>query len=240
MSDVSRTSSAVKLFTTVAAVFGVVAVNAGSNFTPGFNQLMLIELIISALILILVFYLLISFVVKYRVTNTESNREGELDEKKFEIGWTLGATIIVIALFFAAMAPTAQIYNPEGMENAVETIRVTGGRDFSWTFTFENGSSYKANSARDFNGTQVKNEYNGKMYSPLVLKGNTMYKLEITAADNSQIHSFFVYDLSIKADAVPGVINPIYLKADPGTYWGTCAELCGSLHYNMLFVIIVR
>ncbi len=242
MSVISRsTGRAAKFILAVTAFLGSKSASAGgSNFTPGFIQTMMIQIILSVIILGIVLFMLITFVKKYNVKNEDVNREGELNEKKFEIGWTLGAAAIVLFLFFASIAPTQQIYSPAGMDNVEETIRVTGGRDFSWTFTFENGSSYKANSAKGFNGTQIKNEGNGKMYSPLYLKSGVMYKLEITAEDNSQIHSFFVFDLSIKSDAVPGVINPIYLQADPGTYWGTCAELCGTLHYNMLFVIVVR
>lgn len=47
-------------------------------------------------------------------------------------------------------------------------------------------------------------------------------------------HSFFVPDLRVKQDAVPGTIIPVWFEAnDIGEYDLTCAELCGWGHYKM-------
>ena len=60
--------------------------------------------------------------------------------------------------------------------------------------------------------------------------------LNITSGDVA--HSFFVYDLAIKVDAIPGQMNVRYFKiTDPGTYIVTCAEYCGVNHYTMQFAL---
>jgi cytochrome c oxidase subunit 2 len=47
-------------------------------------------------------------------------------------------------------------------------------------------------------------------------------------------HSFFVPDLRVKQDAVPGQIIPVWFEVTkPGEYALVCAELCGWGHYKM-------
>ncbi|WP_437202671.1 cytochrome c oxidase subunit II [Planctomicrobium sp. SH664] len=47
-------------------------------------------------------------------------------------------------------------------------------------------------------------------------------------------HSFFLPDLRVKQDAVPGLSIPIWFQADRrDTYTLLCAELCGWGHYKM-------
>lgn len=47
-------------------------------------------------------------------------------------------------------------------------------------------------------------------------------------------HSFFVPELRVKQDAVPGAVIPVWFEASQlGEYDLTCAELCGWGHYKM-------
>jgi len=48
------------------------------------------------------------------------------------------------------------------------------------------------------------------------------------------LHSFFVPQLRVKQDAVPGMSIPVWYKAvKNGNYDLVCAELCGWGHYKM-------
>ena len=48
------------------------------------------------------------------------------------------------------------------------------------------------------------------------------------------LHSFFLPQMRIKQDAVPGLNIPVWFDADrPGNYELVCAELCGWGHYKM-------
>lgn len=48
------------------------------------------------------------------------------------------------------------------------------------------------------------------------------------------LHSFFLPNLRIKQDAVPGMKTPVWFKAtEVGQYDIVCAELCGWGHYKM-------
>ena len=57
---------------------------------------------------------------------------------------------------------------------------------------------------------------------------------------NDVIHSWWVPELAIKKDAVPGIVNETWFRAtEVGTYRGQCAELCGKDHGYMPIVVEV-
>lgn len=58
--------------------------------------------------------------------------------------------------------------------------------------------------------------------------------IELHLESKDVIHSFFVRELRIKQDAVPGLTVPLRFKADTvGRYEVACAELCGLGHHQM-------
>jgi len=74
--------------------------------------------------------------------------------------------------------------------------------------------------------------YGGLETSQLVLPENTEIELHVTSLD--AIHSFWAYELGIKADANPGNDNIAFLKTKgPDTFHVRCAELCGLWHGYM-------
>lgn len=73
---------------------------------------------------------------------------------------------------------------------------------------------------------------------PLVVPVGAKVRLLITA--NDVIHSWWVPELAIKKDAIPGIINETWFKAEKvGTYRGKCTELCGKDHGYMPVVVEV-
>jgi cytochrome c oxidase subunit 2 len=66
----------------------------------------------------------------------------------------------------------------------------------------------------------------------LYLPSTTDIELHVTSLDVT--HSFWAYELGVKADAVPGVDNIVFLHArDTGTFSIRCAEVCGLWHGHM-------
>ncbi|HYK91713.1 MAG TPA: cytochrome C oxidase subunit II, partial [Acidobacteriota bacterium] len=58
--------------------------------------------------------------------------------------------------------------------------------------------------------------------------------VQILLRSKDVTHSFFVRELRLKQDAVPGMVIPIHFTATQvGTYELACAELCGLGHYKM-------
>jgi len=63
-------------------------------------------------------------------------------------------------------------------------------------------------------------------------------KVRLLFTSNDVIHSWWMIDLSIKKDAIPGIVNEAWFIANElGTYRGQCAELCGKDHGYMPIVV---
>jgi cytochrome c oxidase subunit II len=64
-------------------------------------------------------------------------------------------------------------------------------------------------------------------------------RVRLTSAD--VIHSFWVPELQVKIDQIPGRENELWLQADrAGRFRGQCAEYCGLQHANMIFTIVAE
>jgi cytochrome c oxidase subunit 2 len=75
-------------------------------------------------------------------------------------------------------------------------------------------------------------EYGGVETTHLELPVNQMVEMHVTSLD--VIHSFWAYQLGVKADANPGVDNVLFVKpTKEETFEVHCAELCGIWHGGM-------
>jgi cytochrome c oxidase subunit II len=74
--------------------------------------------------------------------------------------------------------------------------------------------------------------YGGVETAQLVLPVGQEIAFHVTSLD--AVHSFWAYELGVKADANPGVDNVAYVKpSKTGTFQIRCAELCGLWHGYM-------
>lgn len=73
---------------------------------------------------------------------------------------------------------------------------------------------------------------------PLVVPKGAKIRLLVTS--NDVVHAWWVPELAIKKDAVPGIVNEAWFRAEKtGTFRGQCAELCGRDHGYMPIVVEV-
>ncbi len=191
------------------------ASTAQSTYTSQIEFLFLLVVLVSILIASIVFGLLIYIIIRFREGNTNTVRKPIQNGMRLEIGWIIFATIIVVSLFAASLPATSSYFTER--DDYDEEIRVVAYQ-YNFTFTKENG-----NTTTGFVEIEV----------------NRVYMLNITSID--VIHSFYVHELSIKLDMVPGRYNIVYLQVlVPGTYEVHCAEYCGFGHYIMEARIIVK
>jgi cytochrome c oxidase subunit 2 len=74
--------------------------------------------------------------------------------------------------------------------------------------------------------------YGGVETNQIELPENTLVQFNVTSLD--VIHSFWAYELGVKADANPGVNNVAYVTTKgPLIFHVRCAELCGLWHGYM-------
>ena len=87
----------------------------------------------------------------------------------------------------------------------------------------------------------VPEEESGDLYlrevdNPLVLPTGVKIRFLHTSAD--VLHAFWVPELAVKKDAIPGYITETWAELNrEGTFRGQCAELCGTWHSRMPIVV---
>lgn len=161
-----------------------------------------------------------------------------------EIIWTIVPVIILIAM---AIPATKLLVEMEDTTKSDLTIKVTGYQ-WKWGYDyFDNGISfYSTISTPREQIDQFKakvplgENYLQEVDNHLVIPSGKKVKLLLTA--NDVIHAWWVPKLGGKKDAIPGYINEMWIKVDPGkegTYRGRCAELCGKDHAYMPIVVDV-
>ncbi len=137
-----------------------------------------------------------------------------------QIAWLITTSAAVL---FLAIFGTAELFasNGAGGGDGPKPITKPGGPYLpvqvigqQWEFTFRYPT------------------YGGVETAQLVLPVDRQIEFHVTSLD--AIHSFWAYELGVKADANPGVDNVAYVKATTtGTFQIRCAELCGLWHGYM-------
>jgi len=161
-----------------------------------------------------------------------------------EVIWTVIPAVILVALAVPAAETLIKMKDERDSEL---TIKVTGYQ-WRWQYDYiDEGVQFVSALARPSNAARrlrsgidpftVEN-YLLDVDRPLVVPVNTKVRLLITAAD--VVHAWWVPELAVKQDAVPGFIRSAWFEADTeGTFRGQCAELCGQDHGFMPIVVEV-
>jgi cytochrome c oxidase subunit 2 len=158
---------------------------------------------------------------------------------RLEIGWTVGAAVILVFITVVTFIKLPGIKNP-----AASAIDANGAKVASTTLLASTDQPAPPKGARlnivvdgqqyvwRFQYPRVANK-EVFSYEEMVVPVGMTVTLDITADDVA--HSWWIPKLGGKADALPGYTNHTWFKADkPGTFNGQCAELCGRNHANML------
>ncbi len=161
-----------------------------------------------------------------------------------EIVWTIIPLIILVII---AIPATSTLLKYEDTSNSDITITATGYQ-WKWKYDYQQEDiSFFSSLAEDSNiarqlGAKADltkvDHYLLNVDNPIVVPVNK--KIRVLTTSNDVIHAWWVPDLAIKRDAIPGFINESWFKANKvGTYRGQCAELCGKDHGFMPIVVKV-
>ena len=172
---------------------------------------------------------LIVSIVKYRHRYDDQLPAQIHGNTKVEIAWTIVPAIIAIFIFVLTFSAIQKIEikpaNTAGTEVKVEII----GHQWWWEFRYPD--------IKDVNGNPLVTA--NEMWVP----SGSVVDLFVTSADVN--HDFWIPGLAGKRDALPTRINKIWFRADdvpdgePETYWGQCAEYCGTQHAYMKMRVVV-
>jgi len=154
-----------------------------------------------------------------------------------EIIWTAIPFLILVGMAIPSTATLIRMYDNSASD---VTIKITG---YQWKWKYE----YMDQDVSFFSSLstprdQIDNKSaKGKDYllevdNPIVIPTGKKVRFLLTA--NDVIHAWWVPQLAVKKDAIPGFINEAWTRVDePGTYRGQCAELCGKDHGFMPIVV---
>lgn len=164
---------------------------------------------------------------------------------RLEIGWTVGAALILVILSVVTFSKLGGIRNPpdsgpDGFQTADGVLTAAGpkkrlppngkslnicvnGQQYIWRFTY----------AQDCTNAPLDAPFS---YTDMVVPVDTTVTLDIRSQDVA--HSWWIPKLGGKFDAVPGYTNYTWFKV-PGdlagsVFRGNCAEFCGRGHANMI------
>lgn len=151
--------------------------------------------------------------------------------------WTIIPFIILIALAVPATKTLIEMEDTSGYDL---TVKITG---YQWLWHYEyieegvDFYSVLSTPRSQINNLEQKSEnYLLEVDKELVLPVGKKVRFLITS--NDVIHAWWVPELAVKKDAVPGFINEAWTKInEPGIYRGQCAELCGRDHGFMPVVV---
>ncbi len=161
-----------------------------------------------------------------------------------EVIWTV---IPCFILLFMAVPAAETMIKMEDSRNPDLSIVVTGYQ-WRWHYKYQDQDieffsslalpslqARRKNSGID--PYEVEN-YLREVDNPMVVPVGA--KVRILLTSNDVLHAWWVPELAIKKDAIPGIINETWFKAEvAGTYRGQCAELCGKDHGYMPVVVEV-
>lgn len=147
-----------------------------------------------------------------------------------ELVWTIVPAIILILMAWPATATLKKIYDTD---NSDVDILITG---YQWKWKYEylgQDVSFFSNLSTPqdqiHNKAEKGDHYLLEVDKPLVIPVGKKVRFLVTSSD--VIHSWWVPDLAVKRDAIPGYVNEAWTRVDvPGIYRGQCAELCGKDH----------
>ena len=217
--------------------------SGGSPNANRISDLYTVTLVIAAVIFVGVEGTLLYALVRFR------KRKGRVAAQihgntRLEIGWTVGAAAVLVALAIVTFAELHSIRDPDvsganGLSLADGAVPIktdaikppkgpymtiqVNGQQFIWRFTYLGFGKL---------ADQLDDPYT---YQHLYVPANTTVILNVLAQD--VVHSWWVPDLGGKVQAVPGYTNHTWFIAPPGTYHGQCAFLCGRGHARMTAVV---
>lgn len=187
-----------------------------STFGGEIDSLFYLIYYITAATFILVTLLMVVFLVIYReqpgrrATYTHGNTT-------LEIIWTIVPAAILIVLSFMSVSTWATVKR-QAPDSDFE-LQVTA-KQFNWEIVYP-GADGKFDTDDD-------KKFDNDLHVPV----NKVVRVHLQSSD--VIHSFFLPNLRLKQDAVPGRNILVWFEATkPGKYELPCAELCGFGHSGM-------
>jgi cytochrome c oxidase subunit 2 len=236
---VSRLILGAGLWLAAPAVFAEYGLNFPKPVTPVAHKILELHnmiLLICVIIFVIVFGVMFYSIFAHRKSRGYKPAKFH-DNATLEVVWTVIPFLILVSM---AIPSTATLLEMSDTSKSDLTIKITAYQ-WKWKYDYPDqdvGFFSTLTTPRD----QIENKAaKGEHYllevdNPIVVPVGKKVRFLVTA--NDVIHAWWVPQLGVKKDAIPGFINEFWIRADEaGTFRGQCAELCGKDHGFMPIVV---
>ena len=150
---------------------------------------------------------------------------------KVQATWIIGTTAIVLWLFVFGTVQLITGSGAGGGQGPAPIWQLAGKQTATWSPGTDDMLQVQV-IGQQWTWTYRYPQFGGMQSTALYLPINTPVEFHVTSLD--VIHSFWAYQLGVKADANPGVDNVAYTTATQlGSVTVRCNELCGIWHGAM-------
>jgi cytochrome c oxidase subunit II len=159
---------------------------------------------------------------------------------KLETLWTSATALLFLGLVLMGSKIWANVHFDEAPPDAIP-IEVLG-KQFAWSFRYPGPDGKFGRTDLKFVNDSAGNPFGLDDKDPAAKDDLVSASLKIPAGkpirlimhSRDVIHNFFVRELRVKQDIVPGMEIPLHFQADKiGVYEVPCSELCGLGHFQM-------
>lgn len=178
--------------------------------------------------------------VVFRYRDTGGRAVYSHGNNTMEFLWTLATAVLFIGLGVYAEKAWAEVHFRGASPGALQ-IEVQG-QQFKWYFRYPGpdgkfgriDAKYVDDSAQNFFGLDPNDAVTKDDIVTPVVAVPANREVELILRSKDVTHSFFVRELRLKQDAVPGMLIHIHFTpTQVGQYEIACAELCGLGHHQM-------
>ncbi len=195
------------------------------------DKLFMFIMYLTGVVFIVTSFLLFWFMWKYDADRNTEPVKYVHGSHTLEIIWSIipAATLLFIAIFQMDAWADARMKYPTDKTTGLKKppLLLVTGRQFEWRMQYA-GEDKIIGTPDDIH-----------LVNDLRIPVNEEIVIQIQTQD--VLHSFFLPNMRIKQDVVPGMKQHIWFEAKKiGTYDIVCAELCGWGHYKMRGRLIVQ
>ena len=185
---------------------------SASTMGPDVDHLYNLVLILTAVVFVLTEAALIFFCLRYRERPGQKVSPSH-GSTQAEIIWTAIPAAIMITLGFMSQNLWAKLRQPANFPEPAIVVKVMA-EQWLWHFKYDGPEGE----------IQVENDFH--------IPVGKVVKFELNAQD--VIHGFYIPDLRINQDAVPGITSTVWVEATrTGQFELRCTQFCGTNHYQM-------
>jgi cytochrome c oxidase subunit 2 len=214
-------------------------------FPPPINQhgVAYDEQFFRTLVICGIIFFLAQFALGYAIMKfRDDGRRAEYSHgnNKLETLWTSATALLFLGLVLMGTKIWAGVHFEEAPPDAIP-IEVLG-KQFAWSFRYPGADGKFGrtdlklvnDSAGNPFGLDDKDPASKDDIVSASLKIPVGKPIRLIMHSRDVIHNFFVRELRVKQDIVPGMEIPLHFQADKiGVYEVPCSELCGLGHFQM-------